>query len=63
MTGIILRERRGGVRHSHRKEGCVETEAEVGAMSQGCPEPSQAERGRGWILCLRFWKESTLPTP
>ena len=51
------------MRHSHRGEGCVETEAEVGAMSQGCPEPPQAERGRGWILRLWFWKESTLPAP
>lgn len=49
--------------HSHRGEGCVEMEAEVGAVSQGFPEPPQAERGWGWILRLRLWKESTLPTP
>ena len=51
------------MRHSHRGEGCVETEAEVGTTCQRCPEPPQAERGRGWILRLWFWKESTLPAP
>ena len=48
ITGVFIKERQKGIRHTRRREGAVKTEAEIAVMQpqvKECPQPPEAGRG------------------
>lgn len=68
ITGVFVRERRGkfGHRDTHKGEGHVKTEVEIGVMQpqgKGCQEPTGAGRGKETFSPRAFRGDVALLTP